>query len=89
MFNRYFYKFNVEFILKLVNKYLPNKITVWFKKYIFTSVEYNNKFTIIMIIVISFILLLMKLGTIYLTYELANNTDAYVKVYNYIKSIIL
>ena len=28
VFNRYFYKFNVEFILKLVNKYLPNKITV-------------------------------------------------------------
>ena len=87
VFNRYFYKFNVEFILKLVNKYLPNKITVWFKKYIFTSVEYNNKFTTFMFIVVSILLILVKLGNLYVTAELCNNIDDFVLVYNHIKGI--
>ena len=87
VFNRYFYKFNVEFILKLVNKYLPNKITVWFKKYTNTSVKYNNKFTTFMFIVVSILLILVKLGNLYVTAELCNNIDDYVLVYNHIKGI--
>ena len=33
VFKRYFYKFNMEFTSKLINKYLPIKFTVWYKKY--------------------------------------------------------
>jgi hypothetical protein len=85
VFNRFFYKINVDFIKKLVNKYLPEKYTAWLYKSTNTSVEFNNKFTTIMFIVVSILLILLKLGNIYVTAHLYNNIDDYVLVYNHIK----
>jgi len=85
VFNRFFYKINVDFILKLVNKYLPEKYTAWLNKYTNTSVEINNKFTSIMFIVVSILLILVKLCNIYFTGHLYNNIDDYVLVYNHLK----
>jgi len=87
IFNKYIFKYNIEIIYKLVNKYMPNNFISWYSIYFKKSVEYNTKFTTIMIILISFILLIFKLGIIYICAELNNNTDDYVLVYNHIKSI--
>ena len=87
MFNRFFYKFNVNFIFNLVKKYLPTKFINWFTKYTNTSIEYSNKFTTIMFIVVSILLILVKLGNLYVTTELYTNIDDYVLVYNHIKNI--
>jgi len=87
LFNKYIYKNNIEIIYNLVNKYLPNKFISWYSKFFHKSVEYNTKFTTIMIIIISFILLIVKLGSIYICAELINNTDDYVQVYNHLKGI--
>jgi hypothetical protein len=87
LFNKYIYKNNIEIIYNLVNKYLPNKFISWYSKFFHRSVEYNTKFTTIMIIIISFILLIVKLGSIYICAELINNTDDYVQVYNHLKGI--
>ena len=66
---------------------MPNNIIIWNTRNSNKSIEYNNKFTTIMLNVISIILLTMKLGNIYNSAELSNNTDAYVQVYNNLKSI--
>lgn len=89
VFNRYFYKFNMGFISKLVSKYLPDnypRVAV-FKKYTKNSIEYNNKFTTIMFILLSVLLILVKLGNLYVTIELNNNIEDYVLVYHYLKYI--
>ena len=68
-------------------KYLPNKYIDWFKKYSTSSIKYNDKFTKIMFIYVSILLILLKLGNLYVTAELYNNIDDYVLVYNHIKGI--
>ena len=77
----------LQFDAILLNKYLPNKITAWFNKYTQNGIEFSNKFTTIMFILVSIILILTKLGSLYVSAELYNNIDDYVQVYNHIKNI--
>nr|YP_010691086.1 LAGLIDADG endonuclease [Phellinus igniarius]WBU93187.1 LAGLIDADG endonuclease [Phellinus igniarius] len=87
LFNKYIYKLNMTILSNLINKYFSKNIIAWFNKYSATSVEINEKFTKIMLIYISIVLILFKLGTLYITYELGMNIDDYVLVYNHIKNI--
>ena len=87
LYQKYINKININFITKIVVKYLPNKYIDWFKKYSTSSIKYNDKFTKIMFIYVSILLILLKLGNLYVTAELYNNIDDYVLVYNHIKGI--
>jgi LAGLIDADG endonuclease len=84
--NRYFYKFNMENFSNLIRKILPVRFMIWYLKSVNKSIEYNTKFTNIMFIIIMILLIIFKLGNLYISYELKFNTDNYVEVYNYLKN---
>jgi len=84
--NKYFYKFNMENIYKLIRKIMPVKFMKWYEKSINKSIEYNTKFTNIMFIIIIILLIVLKLGNLYISSELSVNTDTYVQVYNHLKN---
>jgi len=84
--NRYFYKFNMENIYKLIKKIMPVKFMTWYEKSVDKSIQYNTKFTNIMFIIIIILLILLKLGNLYICSELTLNTESYVQVYNHLKN---
>jgi LAGLIDADG endonuclease len=84
--NRYFYKFNMENIYNLIRKIMPVKFMIWYLKSVNKSIEYNTKFTNIMFIIIIILLIVIKLGNLYISFELSINTDNYVQVYNHLKN---
>jgi len=81
IFNNYILKNNLEFISSLVEKYLPKKIKDWFKKRFNKSIDYNNRFILIMFIVNSFVLIMILLLNMISISELLNNLDYYVTDY--------
>lgn len=87
LINRYIYKINIDFISQFINKYMPNKIIIWYSKFYKNSIGFSNKFTTIMFIVTSFIFLIIKIGNIYVSAELCNKIDDYVLVYDHFKNI--
>ena len=66
---------------------MPAYVSNWYKKATDKSIDYNNKFTNVMFIIIIIILLLFKLGNLYISAELSFHIDSYVSVYNYMKDI--
>ena len=58
-----------------------------YNKYTQTTVEYNEKFTKIMFIFVSVMLIILKLGNLFITAELGYRIDDYVLVYNHFKGI--
>lgn len=84
--NRYFFKFNMENISKIISKIMPVKFMIWYKKSVDKSIHYNTKFTNIMFIIIIILLIIIKLGNLYICTELSLNTENYVQVYNHLKN---
>jgi hypothetical protein len=86
IFNRYILHFNLDLILSLIEKYMPNKLKELIKKKVNKGIDYNNKFILIMFIVNSIILIIILLMSIFVSAELAYNINDYVTVYNHIHS---
>jgi len=84
LFKKYIYKFNINYPTKLMNRF---KYMIRFEKYIKLSKEYNNKFAIIMFIIISAVFILFKFTNLYFSAELNNNINDYVLIYNHYKNI--
>ena len=84
MLNIFVLNTNINIINSYIIKYLPNKYTDKYKNYIEKGKEYNTMFMLVMFIINSILLILFILINIILSYELSNNTDDYVSVYNYI-----
>ena len=86
--NRYINSFIVKLINKLVclipNKYLPKNINKWLDN-LNKVRDFNRKFYKIMFVIILIILLLVKLLHLYFSFEIYQNIDDYILVYNYIK----
>jgi len=61
IFNRYIYSLNLNLINNLISKYIPIKFRNWFNKYLKTGIDYNNKFVLIMLVVIAIWLILIIL----------------------------
>ena len=58
------------------------------QKTINQSIEFNNKFIHVMIIIITILLFLFKILNILICTELITGLDDYVLVYNYLKKLI-
>ena len=88
-FNNNIYNLNIKIISYILNKYIPdnyhNKINTFLNK----GTEYNKKYINILIVLIITILLILKLGNLYITSELYSKVDDYVLVYNYLKKNII
>lgn len=87
LINKYFYPFNINNISKIINKFMPLSFINWYTKYTNKSIDYNNRFTQIMFISVTILLLLFKLGNLYITAELSLKIDDYVLVYNHLKNL--
>jgi DNA-directed RNA polymerase len=87
LFNKYFYKLNINIMSKITDKFKDNIIIDKFKNYMKYSAKYNDKFAFIMIIIISILFILIKLTNLLIVLELNNNIDDYVLVYNHYKNI--
>lgn len=85
LFNKNIYNLNIKIISYILNKYIPdnyhNKINTFLNK----GTEYNKIYINILIVLIITILLILKLGNLYITSELYSKVDDYVLVYNYLK----
>ena len=81
---KYVNNFNINFISNFIKKYLPNKFQR-FTNILQTGGKINNKVSIFMIVLIFILIIFFKLLQIYITYELSENIDDYVLVYNHIK----
>jgi hypothetical protein len=84
MLNIFVLNKNINLINSYIIKYLPNKYKDKYNNYIEKGKDYNNMFMMVMFIINSILLILFILINIILSYELSNNTDDYVSVYNYI-----
>jgi phosphate/sulfate permease len=73
---------NNNIIYNLIKKYIPNN---YLHLFIQKVSNFNTKFTNFMLIIMVVILLLIKLGNLYVSCELFANIEDYVIVYNYIK----
>lgn len=89
IFDRFFYRISLEKINLFIsnNKYFPNFFKKWFSKYTIRSVNVTNIFTLVMFIVIALLFIFSKLLGLFISYELYNNLEDYVVVYNYLKNI--
>lgn len=92
IFDRFYYRISLEKINSFIsrsgnNKYFPNFFKKWFSKYTIRSVNITNIFTLVMFIVIAFLFIYSKLLGIFISYELYNNLEDFVGVYNYFKNI--
>ena len=92
LFNRYILKYNVKFIIYLVQKFdyfmFANKstrATDWIKHKLNKGIDYNNSFMFILFIINSILLVINLLLNFYVSAELYGNIDYYVKVYNEIQ----
>ena len=85
--NKFVFKLNINFISKLINKYMPDQFNKS-QKTINQSIEFNNKFINVMIIIITILLFLFKILNILICTELITGLDDYVLVYNYLKKLI-
>lgn len=85
LLNKKTYNLYIKLASYILNKYIPvkyhNKLNTIFNK----GKEYNNKYVNIMTVLIITILLILKLGNLYVSSELYSNVDDYVLVYNYLK----
>jgi hypothetical protein len=79
--------------IELLRKYLPSswlKILDYYssKKQYFsflsTSIDFNKKFIIVLLIINSLVLITLLIFNIYISAELTFNLDQYISVYNYI-----
>ena len=77
---KYIYKFNIKYTSNLIGRFFPSWKTISEK-----SIQYNDKFIIIMFIYLSVLLILMKLGNILACGELLDKIDDFVLVYTEIK----
>jgi hypothetical protein len=92
IFNRYIVKYNLNFFKNIIqnlqsrgiNKYMPNKIINWLNISVNTSIEYNNKFVSLMLIINSIFLFLFIFLKLLISSELLINIDSYINVHNYI-----
>lgn len=83
----YVYKYTSEIFHKFVIKYIPTKFIPWYTIFIKNLEKYNTNVRNITIIIFIIILFLIHLMCIYICYKLKTNTDEFVQVYNYLKSI--
>jgi len=86
IFNRFLLKSNLNLLLSLFDKYMPNKYNVLFKKYVNNSNLYNDRFLLIMFLFISIVLIYMIILNIIVSAELFVHTDNYIEVYNFLKN---
>jgi len=79
-----------KYILNILNKHTPTKY-YYLKKIIEFSINYNTKFMNIALIITIVLLFLFKLINLFFSYELYNNLDNFVSVYNDInkKSLLI
>lgn len=84
IFNRYILSFNINYITKILNKYLPNKYGEWINNKINSSKNLNNKFVLVMFIIYSILLIILLILKLYLISELYLNIDSYVDVHKYV-----
>lgn len=80
IFNRYVYVHNSNFISSKLSKYIPIKIRNFFN----TSIDFNNKFMLVMFIFISFLILFDSMLNIIISYELYTKIDDYIEVHKFI-----
>jgi len=86
IFNRYMLQFNSRFISSLVDKFMPDKIKLWFNKSLNLGIDYNSRIMFIIFLVNSITLLLILLLNIYVSAEVYNNISDYITIYNYLHS---
>ena len=82
IFNRYIYVHNSKFITSILDKYIPTKFRNWLN----LSIDFNNKFILIMFIIIGFFIIFDSLVNMYISVELYNNIDLYVEEHKYLKT---
>ena len=83
----YVYKYTSEIFHKFVIKYIPTKFIPLYTIFIKNLEKYNTNVRNITIMIFIIILFLIHLMCIYICYKLKTNTDEFVQVYNYLKSI--
>ena len=81
IFNRYFYVHNAKLVNSKLDKYIPNKIKNW----LYTSIDFNNKFILFMFIFIGFFILFDSLLNVFISMDLYYNLDEHIEVHKYLK----
>jgi DNA-dependent RNA polymerase len=84
LLNIFVFSQNINIINNYIIKYLPIKYKDVYNKYVDKGKEYNTRVMVVMFIINSIILILFILMNILISYELNNNIDDYVIVYNHI-----
>lgn len=84
IFNRFILKSNLNILTSLFNKYMPNKINIYWKKYINYSKDWSDKSLLFCFIFISFSLIFTLCINLVLASELLVNIEEYIEVYNYL-----
>lgn len=84
IFNRFILKSNLKILTSLCNKYMPNKINIFFNKYINYSKDWSDKSLLFGFIFISFSLIFTLCINLVLASELLVNIEEYIEVYNYL-----
>lgn len=84
IFNRFILKYNLTLLSSFFGKYMSNNINELFKKYVNYSDVYNDRFVLILFIIITLNLFFIIFLNIFISSELLFKTDNYIDVYNYI-----
>ena len=91
IFHRYLGKSNLQIINSIIKKYLPVKVTNWFKRD--KGIEYNDKIVLIMFIIYTILLFYLIILKIIIISSLYIDLDTYIRVHNFIhgkdQSIVL
>ena len=72
-------------ILIVISKYIPTKYNN-LKRIVDSSISANTKIMNVVIIILVVLLLIFKIVNLFFSYELSNNLDSYVNIYNDIKN---
>jgi hypothetical protein len=84
IFQRYILSYNFNYISTLIEKYISTKLGKWFKNKFEKSINFNNKFLLVMFMFNSILLIIILLMNLVIISELLVNIDDYVEVYNYL-----